>query len=156
MTEFQEDMLFKNISEKDIQTLLEILGKESKTAKIWTKELRLIDPTTFKPDLILELDNENLIIEFQSSVVDDDFSRRAHVYVAITDQKKKNKKEVNLEVMSTAEETKQISYRVNKYNNFRYDVIGFEKYDGDEIIKYIEKKLEDGKKLRQKIVSIYL
>ena len=43
MTEFQEDMLFKNVSEEDIQILLEILEKESNSANIWTKELRLLD-----------------------------------------------------------------------------------------------------------------
>ena len=31
MTEFQEDMLFKNVSEEDIQILLEILEKESES-----------------------------------------------------------------------------------------------------------------------------
>lgn len=55
--------------------------------------------------MILDLDDENLIVEFQSTEVDDKFSRRAHTYVAITDQKKENDKEVNLAVLSTAEES---------------------------------------------------
>ena len=155
MTEFQEDMLFKNVSEEDIQILLEILEKESNSANIWTKELRLLDPTTYKPDLIIELDDENLIIEFQSTEVDDNFSRRAHTYVAITDQKKNNDKEVNIEVISTAENSKQISYRVNKLNTFRYNVIGFEEYDGEKIINHIEEKLKNKKKITSKD-SIYL
>ena len=155
MTEFQEDMLFKNVSEEDIQILLEILEKESDSANIWTKELRLLDPTTYKPDLIIELDDENLIIEFQSTEVDNKFSRRAHTYVAITDQKKKNDKEVNIEVISTAEPSKQINYRVNKLNTFKYDVIGFEDYNGDEIIKDIEEKLENKTEITSKD-SIFL
>lgn len=77
MTEFQEDMIFKDIAEEDIEILLEIVHKNSKFKKIWTKELRHIDPSTYKPDLIIELDNENLILEFQSTYVDNDFSRRA-------------------------------------------------------------------------------
>ena len=155
MTEFQEDMLFKNVSEEDIQILLEILEKESESANIWTKELRLLDPTTYKPDLIIELDDENLIIEFQSTEVNDKFSKRAHTYVAITDQKKENDKEVNIEVISTAENSKQISYRVNRLNTFRYNVIGFEKYDGEKIIKYVEEKLENNMKITSKD-NIYL
>ena len=155
MTEFQEDMLFKNVSEEDIQILLEILEKESDSANIWTKELRLLNPTTYKPDLIIELDDENLIIEFQSTEVDNKFSRRAHTYVAITDQKKKNDKEVNIEVISTAEPSKQINYRVNKLNTFKYDVIGFEDYNGDEIIKDIEEKLENNTEITSKD-SIFL
>ncbi len=155
MSKFQEDMIFKNISEEEIQILLEIVGKESENVNIWTKELRQIDPTTYKPDLIIELDDQNLIIEFQSTEVDDDFSRRAHVYVAITDQKKENDKEVNLEVISTAEQSKQINYKVNKYNTFTYDIIGFEEYDGEKIIKHVEKKIEDEKEVSSE-ESIYL
>ena len=42
------------------------MGIKSRDVKVWTKELMQIDPTTYKPDLILELDDENLIVEFQS------------------------------------------------------------------------------------------
>ena len=69
MAEFQEDMLFKNVSDEDACILLDIMGKRSERTKVWTKELRHIDPTNYKPDLILELDDENLIIEFQSTKV---------------------------------------------------------------------------------------
>ncbi len=70
MAEFQEDLLFKNVSDEDASVLLDIIGKRSKMVKVWTKELRHIDPTNYKPDLILKLDDENLILEFQSTKVD--------------------------------------------------------------------------------------
>ena len=85
MTEFQEDLIFKDIAEEDVEILLDIANKKSKVKKIWTKELRLIDPSTFKPDLIIELDDENLIFEFQSTHVNKKFSKRALCYVSITD-----------------------------------------------------------------------
>ena len=91
MAEFNEDMIFKNIAEEDVDILLEIVNKPSKFKRIWTTELRQIDPSTYKPDLIIELDKENLIIEFQSTKVNKKFSQRANVYVAVIDQKKKNK-----------------------------------------------------------------
>lgn len=69
MSQFQEDMIFKNVGEEDARILLDIIGKKSKKVKIWTKELRLLDPAAFKPDIILELDDEILIIEFQSTKV---------------------------------------------------------------------------------------
>ena len=100
MADFQEDMLFKNVSDEDAGILLEIIGKKSERTKVWTKELRHIDPSYYKPDLILELDDENLIIEFQSTTINNDFSRRAHSYVALTDQNKKNNKWVNIVVSS--------------------------------------------------------
>ncbi|WP_296877564.1 hypothetical protein [uncultured Methanobrevibacter sp.] len=54
MADFQEDMLFKNVSDEDAGILLEIIGKKSKRTKVWTKELRHIDPSYYKPDLILD------------------------------------------------------------------------------------------------------
>lgn len=98
MAEFQEDLLFKNVSDEYASVLLDIIGKRSKRVKVWTKELRHIDPTNYKPDLILDLDDENLILEFQSTKVDEKFSKRALSYEAITNQNKKNDKEVNLTV----------------------------------------------------------
>ena len=155
MTVFQEDMIFKNIAEEDVQTLLEIFGKESETAKIWTEELRLIDPTTYKPDLILELDNQNLIIEFQSTKVDDDFSQRAHIYVAITDLKKENDKKVNLEVLSTAESSKIVRYKYSDSNEFIYKVTGLQEFDGEKTINNVEKKVLKKKKLSSKEIICF-
>ena len=155
MTVFQEDMLFKNIAEEDVQTLLEIFGKKSKTTHIWTKELRILDPATYKPDLILELDDQNLIVEFQSTKVDDDFSRRAHVYVAITDQKKENNKKVNLEVISTAESSKIVRYEFSDSSVFVYKVTGLQQFDGEKVIKDVQEKLRKNEKISSK-ESIYL
>ena len=145
MAEFQEDMLFKNVSDEDVGILIELLGKKSKKVKPWTKELRHIDPKNFRPDLILELDDENLILEFQSTDVVDDFSRRGHSYVAITDQNKKNKKEVNLVVLSTVEDSKIVEYKVNKLNVFRYEVFGLNNLDSEEIINNVKNKIKDNK-----------
>ncbi|WP_296888367.1 hypothetical protein [uncultured Methanobrevibacter sp.] len=140
MAEFQEDMIFKDIAEEDVGILLNIAYKKSNVKKIWTKELRLIDPATFKPDLIIELDDENLIIEFQSTKVNEKFSQRAHCYVAITDYKKENDKHVNLCVISTAEKSKKVSYKVNDTNTFNYEIIGNDILDGEKIINEIEEK----------------
>ena len=145
MAEFQEDMIFKNVSDEDVSILLEILGIESEKVKVWTKELRHIDPTNYRPDLILQLDDENLIVEFQSTPVDDKFSRRAHSYVAITDQHKKNNKEVNLVVLSTDEDSKIVEYKYNKLNSFRYVVVGLSDLNTGEIINTVETKIKDKK-----------
>ena len=144
MAEFQEDKIFKNIAEEDVEVLLEITDKKSETKKIWTKELRLIDPASFKPDFIIELDDENLIIEFQSTEVNDKFSQRGHCYVAITDYKKENDKPVSLCVISTAEQSKKVSYKVNDDNTFNYEIKGNDIFDGEKIIKEIEEKYNKG------------
>lgn len=142
MSEFQEDMIFKNVNDNDARILLDIIGKKSKTVKIRTKELRLLDPTTFKPDIMLELDNEILIIELQSTKVRKNHHKRFLVYVAITDYNNETKKEVELCVFTTAEESKQIIHRINKENEFKYDVISLSDYDSKEIINTIKHKLE--------------
>lgn len=145
MAEFQEDMLFKNVSDEDASILLDIMGIKSKKVNVWTKELRHIDPTNFKPDLILDLDEQNLIIEFQSTSVNDDFSKRGLSYVAITNQYKKNRKEVNLAVLSTAEDSKIIEYKYNRLNCFRYEIVGLNNLSSSDIINNIETKLKNKK-----------
>lgn len=92
MTSFSEDKIWKNINNKDANILLEILDINTVKVKIWTKELRLFDPKDFVPDIILELDFENLIIELQSTPVDEEFSKRALTYVAVANREKENKK----------------------------------------------------------------
>ena len=143
MSEFNEDMIFKNVSDEDARVLLDIIGKKSDKVKIWTRELRLLDPTTFRPDIILELDDEILIIELQSTKVRKKHHKRFHVYVAITDYNlDDNSKEVNLCVFTTAEDSKQIVYQVNKSNYFKYEVISLSEYDTGEIINTINDKKE--------------
>ena len=132
--------MFKNVSDEDASVLLDIIGKMSKRVKVWTKELRHIDPTNYKPDLILDLDDENLILEFQSTKVDEKFSKRALSYVAITNQNKKNDKEVNLTVLSTVEDSKIVEYRYNKLNSFKYEVEGLNNLNSSSIINTVEKK----------------
>lgn len=156
MSQFREDMIFKNVGEEDARILLDILGKKSKKVKIWTKELRLLDPAAFKPDMILELDDEILIIEFQSTKVGNRHHRRFHVYVAITDYNVENhEKEVNLCVFTTAEESKLITYHVNQYNDFKYDVISLSDYDSEEIINSINYKIEHGEEITGKELVLF-
>ena len=154
MTEFQEDMLFKNIAEEDAQTILKIFGIESETAHLWTQELRLLDPTTFKPDLILELDDQNLVIEFQSTAVNDDFSDRGLIYVAIANQRKKNNKKVNLEVLSTVESSKIVRYKFGDSSEFVYKVTGLQQFDGEKTINEVQEKFLKNEKISSE-ESIY-
>ena len=144
MAKFQEDMIFKNVSEEDASIILDVFGITSKKVKVWTKELRTMDPSSIRPDLILELDDENLIVEFQSTKVDDDFSKRGLVYVAIGTKNKKNNKEMNLTVLSTAEKSKIVEFKYNKLNTFKYNVTALSDIDGEMILNNVKSKLEKG------------
>ena len=156
MSEFQEDMIFKEVSEEDARIFLDILGKKSKKVKIMTTELRQLDPTTFVPDIILELDDEILIIELQSTKVGKKHHQRFHIYVAISDYKFNSiPKEVNLCVFTTAEESKKIIYTVNNDNDFIYDVISLTDYDSEEIINTINDKLKDNTEISGKELILF-
>lgn len=156
MSEFQEDMIFKEVSEEDARIFLDILGKKSKKVKIMTTELRQLDPATFVPDIILELDDEILIIELQSTKVGKKHHPRFHIYVAIPDYKfDSNPKEVNLCVFTTAEESKKIIYTVNNDNDFIYDVISLTDYDSEEIINTINDKLKDNTEISGKELILF-
>ena len=87
MSEFQEDMIFKNVNGEDTKLFLDILGIKSNKARIMVQELQELDPTTFVPDIILELDEEIRIIELQSVKVHKVHHKRFHVYLAMADLK---------------------------------------------------------------------
>lgn len=156
MSEFQEDMIFKNVNDEDARILLDIMGKKSKKVKIMTKELRQLDPTTFVPDIILELDDEILIIELQSTKVKRKHHKRFHIYVALADYNfDEMRKEVNLCVFTTAEVSKKISHYVNKDNDFKYEIINLADYDSDEIINTITYKIENNIEITGKEIVLF-
>lgn len=156
MSEFQEDMIFKNVNEEDTQLFLDIVGIKSKKARIMTQELREFDPTTFVPDIILELDDEIRIFELQSTKVRKEHHKRFHVYLAMADLKfDKFGKKIVLSVFSTAEESKKVTLSVNDDNEFTYDVIGLKNYDTSEIINTINYKIENTIEINSKELILF-
>ena len=113
MSEFQEDMIFKNVNGEDTKLFLDILGIKSNKARIMVQELQELDPTTFVPDIILELDEEIRIIELQSVKVHKVHHKRFHVYLAMADLKfDKFGKKITLSVFSKAEKSKKVRFNV--------------------------------------------
>ena len=100
-----------------------------------------MDPLSLQPELILELDDENLIIKFQNSKVDDEFSKGLEC-VAIGNLVKNNNKEVNLLVVSTVEESKVVEYRFNELNTFKYKVTALSDIDCERIFDNVKSELE--------------
>lgn len=155
MTSFSEDKIWKNINNEDARVLLEILDVDSAEVKIWTKELRLFDPKDYVPDIILELDFENLIIEAQSTPVDEEFSKRALTYVAVGNREKDNSKQINLIVLTTVEESKTIRYKFNKNSVFVYNVINLRDLNATEIISTVEEKIKKAAEIEAKELILY-
>lgn len=155
MTSFSEDKIFKNINNEDARILLDIFDVKSVKVKIWTKELRLLDPKDYVPDIILELDFENLIIEIQSTTVNDEFSKRALTYVAVANRDKDNDKDMELIVLSTAEESKIVKYRFNKDSVFTYRVVNLKDLDASEIMQAVESKIQKDIEIESKELVLY-
>ena len=144
MTSFSEDKIFKNINDEDAKILLDIFDIKTAKVEIWTKELRLLDPKDYVPDIILELDFENLILEAQSTPVDTEFSKRGLTYVAVANRVKENEKDMTLLVLTTAEESKTVQYKFNKDSVFTYRVINLKDLDAEKIINTVEPKIKKG------------
>lgn len=114
---------------------MKILGKKSKKVHITTKGVRFLDPTYFIPDIILELDLENLILVLLNTEVDEEFAKRAFEYVALTNIIKENEKIVNLMVLSTAEESKTVEYKFSNDSVFRFPVISLKDWVVKKLLK---------------------
>lgn len=155
MTYFTEDKIFKNINEEDARILLDIIDVETVNVKIWTKELRLLDPKDYVPDIILELDFENMILELQSTPVNEEFSKRGLTYVAVANREKDNDKEMTLIVLSTAEKSKIVKYKFSKDSVFTYRVISLKDLDAEEIINTVEPKIQKGLEIEAKELVLY-
>lgn len=122
MEEFSNYLLFEGVSEEDVLILAEILGNYSKTARIWTKELEKIDPEVFNPDMIIELDDENIIIDFKPDVIDDEYSKKAYEYVNIANSIKENDKPVNFKAITTEGYSETVCYPIDEYEYFTYEL----------------------------------
>ena len=155
LAKFQEDIIFKNVVDEDAVLFLDILGLKSNKVKIITRELMQKDPKTFRPDIILELDDEILIVELQSTPVSDRHHMRFFVYLAIATYNKKTDKKVKLCVFTTAEDSRKAEYIINEDNVFRYDIVSLSRYDSAKIINTINYKKENNEKITSKELILY-
>ena len=141
----QEDLLFKDVGEEEVDVFLKRIKIKSKKKKLNPTEIRYIDPTALIADLIIELDNTILIIEFQSTNVDIDDKDRFLAYLSMVNYKKKSNKKIKLVVISTAEESKKIIHILEGSVKFTFDIYSRMEEDGDNVINNIETKLENNK-----------
>ena len=165
MSNQAEDKLFKYAAKEDgfsFINLIEELNSDMKKYDFESEnlifnptELIELDPTVYKSDMIMELDNIIVITEFQSTVVKKFDDKRYRLYTAIVDYAKQNNKPILLIVFSTAEKTKIKQYKLNKDCVFTIPIISLKDFDGDEIINNIENKIKNNTKITRREL-IYL
>ena len=82
---FHEDDIFKNEGDKYGQELLKLINIKGKIVEVHKTEYSVVDPKMYKPDIVFELDDKIVILEFQSSYVNVGDERRFRFYSSIID-----------------------------------------------------------------------
>lgn len=148
---FHEDIIFKNEGQNFGQELIEIINIKGKILKVHQTEYSIIDPKMYKPDMVFELEDKIIILEFQSSYVNISDKRRFRFYSALFDNiKNKSKKPIEVHVLSTIENEKTKCYRINPESRFPIYIHSLKNYNSDEFLNSINVKINDNKDLSKK------
>ena len=86
--EFHEDVIFKCQGQVYGQELMGIINIEGKIVEVHQTEYCIIDPKMYKPDMVFELEDRIIILEFQSTYVDISDKKRFILYSALFDHLK--------------------------------------------------------------------
>ncbi len=121
-----QDLAFKHISKNHLKELINLLPEdinieinEKTEIEILTEEQISIEPSLYRPDLIVRIGNLILMIEYQSTYVQKNEKKRYKAYISNFDYKnnKKNQKIIFF-VLSTAEYTKMATHSINKWDTW--------------------------------------
>ncbi|WP_405307857.1 hypothetical protein [Methanobrevibacter sp.] len=148
---FHEDVIFKNEGQIYGQKLMEIINIKGKIIEVHQTEYSVIDPKMYKPDLVFELEDRIVILEFQSTYVNINDKRRFRFYTALIDHVKiKSEKPIEVHVLSTIEAEKTKCYKVNSESRFPIYIHSLKKYDGNEFLNIMNTKIESNKNFSEK------
>lgn len=86
--EFHEDVIFKSQGQVYGQELMGIINIEGKIVEVHQTEYGIIDSKMYKPDMVFELEDRIIILEFQSIYVDISDKKRFRLYSALFDHLK--------------------------------------------------------------------
>ena len=148
---FHEDVIFKNEGQIYGQKLMEIINIKGKIIEVHQTEYSVINPKMYKPDLVFELEDRIVILEFQSTYVNINDKRRFRFYTALIDHVKiKSEKPIEAHVLSTIEAKKTKCYKVNSESRFPIYIHSLKKYDGNEFLNIMNTKIESNKNFSEK------
>lgn len=140
-----QDMTLKYISKDYLKKLISILPKdidieidETTEIEVLTEEQISIEPSLYRPDLIVRIGNVILMIEFQSTFVGRLNKKRFKVYISNFDLKKNiENRKIIFVVISTAEYSKIAKYSINEWDTFQFPIISLFEINEREIISNI-------------------
>ncbi|MBQ2654261.1 MAG: hypothetical protein IJF83_11940 [Methanobrevibacter sp.] len=149
--EFHEDVIFKCQGQEYGQKLIEIIKIEGKIVEVHQTEYGIIDPKMYKPEMVLELEDKIIILEFQSTYVDISDKRRFRLYSALFDQiQNKSQKDIEVHVLSTVEAEKTKYYKINPDSKFPIYIHSLKTYNGDEFLNTMKTKIANNQQLSEK------
>ncbi|WP_298501038.1 hypothetical protein [uncultured Methanobrevibacter sp.] len=149
--EFHEDIIFKIQGQEYGQKLIEIINISGKIVEVHPTEYTIIDPKIYKPDMVFELEDKVIILEFQSSHVDINDKRRFRFYSALIDNVAiKSKKDIEVHVLSTVEEADTKCYCVNSQSRFPIYIHSLKNYDANQFLNRMNVKIENKEKFSKK------
>ncbi|WP_296893269.1 hypothetical protein [uncultured Methanobrevibacter sp.] len=149
--EFHEDVIFKSQGQVYGRELMDIIKIEGKIVEVHQTEYGIIDPKMYKPDMVFELEDRIVILEFQSTYVDISDKRRFRLYSALFDHlKNKSQKDIEVHVLSTVEAEKTKCYKINPDSSFLIYIHSLKSYDGDEFLNMINTKISNNQQLSEK------
>ena len=141
---FHEDVIFKNDGQQYCQEFIEILNIKGKIIEIHQTEYSILDPKMYKPDLVFELEDKIIILEFQSTYVDINDKKRFRFYTALFDYlKNSTHKNIELHVLSTMEVEKTKCYKINPESRFPIYVHSLKNYDSNKFLNIIKIKIKN-------------
>ena len=149
--EFHEDVIFKSQGQVYGQELMDIINIEGKIIEVHQTEYGIIDPKMYRPDMVFELEDRIIILEFQSTYVDISDKKRFRLYSALFDHlKNKSQKDIEVHVLSTVEAEKTKCYKINPDSSFPIYIHSLKSYDGDEFLNMINTKISNNQQLNEK------
>lgn len=105
----------------------------------------------YKPDMVFELEDRIIILEFQSTYVDISDKKRFILYSALFDHlKNKSQKDIEVHVLSTVEAEKTKFYKINPNSSFPIYIHSLKIYDADEFLNMINTKISNNQQLSEK------
>ena len=141
---FHEDVIFKNDGQQYGQEFIEILNIKGKIIEIHQTEYSILDPKMYKPDLVFELEDKIIMLEFQSTYVDINDKKRFRFYTALFDYlKNSTHKNIELHVLSTMEVEKTKCYKINPESRFPIYVHSLKNYDSNKFLNIIKIKIKN-------------
>lgn len=130
---------------------MEIINIQGNIVEVHQTEYSIIDPKMYKPDMVFELEDKIIILEFQSTYVDVDDKRRFRFYSALFDQiKNKSKKDIEVHVLSTVEAENTKCYKINPQSRFPIYIHTLKYYDADEFLNTMNAKIGNKEEFSEK------